>query len=149
VCAQAATPCRDHPARRGWGELNKWFLPGYDEIYVRFDVMFEDGFQNLRSDGNGMHFFSIAGNRVDDRWSSHPDMTCCYGNLFLQDDPAVPLTRGVWHEIMVHVDAGTPGVIGRVAAAVDRRTSGGRRPGSSLAGYRRPEAQREPRHRRL
>ncbi len=135
------------PPDEGWGELNKWFLPGYGEIYVRFDVMFEKGFQNLRSDGNGMHFFSVAGNRVDDRWSSHgqagivpdgsdffattvdpehsygdpaleplgfytyyPDMTCCYGNLFLQDAPAVPLTDGVWHEIVVHVDAGTPGM---------------------------------------
>jgi hypothetical protein len=60
------------PPDEGWGELNNWFLPGYDEIYVRFDVMFEDGFQNLRSDGNGMHFFSIAGNRVDDRWVPTP-----------------------------------------------------------------------------
>ncbi len=135
------------PTDQGWGELNKWFMPGFDEIYVRFDVMFEDGFQNLRSDGNGMHFFSVHGNRVDDQWSSHgqagivpdgtdffvttvdpthsygdpaleplgfytyhPDMTCCYGNLFLQEEPAIPLVPGVWYEIMVHVDAGTPGV---------------------------------------
>ena len=135
------------PAGDGWGELNKWFLPGYDEIWVRFDVMFEDGFQNLRADNNGMHFFSVHGNRVDDQWSAHgqagnvpdgtdffattvdpehdygddalrplgfytyhPDMDCCYGNLFLQADPKVPLTTGVWHEIVVHVDAGTPGV---------------------------------------
>jgi len=56
----------------GWGgEINKWFLPGYDEIYVRFDVMFESGLMNLRGDGNGMHFASVAGNRIDDRWSSH------------------------------------------------------------------------------
>lgn len=53
-----------------WGELNKWFLPGYDEVFVRFDVMFEEGFQNLRSDNNGMHFFAQMGNRVDDKWSA-------------------------------------------------------------------------------
>ncbi len=135
------------PAGDGWGELNKWFLPGYDEIYVRFDVMFEDGFQNLRGDGNGMHFFSVHGNRIDNQWSAHgqagivpsgtdffattvdpehdyaddallplgfytyyPEMSCCYGNLFLQNEPKVPLTTGVWHEIMVHVNAGTAGM---------------------------------------
>jgi hypothetical protein len=134
------------PAGDGWGELNKWFLPGYDEIWVRFSVMFEDGFQNLRGDGNGMHFFSVHGNRIDNQWSAHgqagnvpdgtdffattvdpehrygddsllplgfytyhPDMTCCYGNLFLQNDPKLPLTTGIWHDIVVHVDAGTPG----------------------------------------
>jgi len=53
-----------------WGELNKWFLPGYDEVFVRFDVMFEEGFQNLRSDNSGMHFFAQMGNRVDDKWSA-------------------------------------------------------------------------------
>jgi hypothetical protein len=134
------------PAGDGWGELNKWFLPGYDDIYVRFDVMFEDGFQNLRGDGNGMHFVSVNGNRTDNKWSAHgqagiipdgtdfftttvdpahqygddalqpllfysyfPDMSCCYGNLFPQDDPKVRTSTGVWHEIIIHVDAGTPG----------------------------------------
>jgi hypothetical protein len=55
----------------GWGEINKRFLPGHDEIYVCYSVMFEEGFQNLRGDGNVMHFASVAGNRIDNQWSSH------------------------------------------------------------------------------
>nr|MDJ0792020.1 heparin lyase I family protein [Acidimicrobiia bacterium] len=134
------------PEGPGWGEINKWFMPGYDEIYVRFDVMFEEGFQNLRGDNNGMHFASVSGNHIDNKWSAHgkagivpngydfftttvdpehpwgdptlrplmfysyfPDMQCCYGNLFKQEEPKTPLLAGEWHEIIIHVDAGTPG----------------------------------------
>ncbi len=134
------------PTNDGWGEINKWFMPGYDEIYVRFDVMFEEGFQNLREDGNGMHFASVSGNHIDNEWSSHgkagvvpngydfftttvdpehpygddtlypfmfytyyPDMRCCYGNLFKQSEPKVATVPGQWHELIIHVDAGTPG----------------------------------------
>ncbi len=129
-----------------WGEINKWFMPGYDEIYVRFDVMFEEGFQNLREDNNGMHFASVSGNHISNQWSSHgkagivpngydfftttvdpehpygddtlypfmfytyyPDMSCCYGNLFTQTAPKVDTVAGQWHELIIHVDAGTPG----------------------------------------
>jgi hypothetical protein len=53
------------------GELNKWFMPGYTDVHVQFDVMFAAGFQNLRSDGYGMHFFAVLGNRTDNRWSAH------------------------------------------------------------------------------
>jgi hypothetical protein len=53
-----------------WGELNKWYMPGYDEVYVEFDVLFEEGFRNLRNDGAGMHFVAQMGNRIDDRWSA-------------------------------------------------------------------------------
>ena len=132
----------------GWGgEINKWFLPGYDEIYVRFDVMFQPGFMNLREDQNGMHFASVAGNRIDDQWSSHgqagitpdgtdffvttvdpdhlwgdptlrpltfysyfPDMVPPWGNVFRQTAPESPIVPGRWHEIIIHVDAGTPGM---------------------------------------
>jgi len=131
----------------GWGgEINKWFLPGYDEVYVRFNVMFEPGFMNLRGDGNGMHFASVAGNRVDNKWSSHgqagitpdgtdffvttvdpdhfwgdptlrpftfysyfPDMVPPWGNVFRQSGTPTPIVPGQWHEIIIHVDAGTPG----------------------------------------
>jgi hypothetical protein len=134
------------PEGDGWGEINKWFMPGYDEVYVRFDVMFEVGFQNLRGDGNGMHFASVSGNHIDNKWSSHgkagivpsgydffattvdpehpysdptlhplmfysyfPDMNCCYGNLFKQVEPKVEIVAGQWHELIIHVDAGSPG----------------------------------------
>jgi hypothetical protein len=134
------------PEGPGWGEINKWFMPGYNEIYVRFDVMFERGFQNLRGDGNGMHFASVSGNHIDNKWSAHgkagivpsgydfftttvdpehpyndatlrpfmfysyfPDMNCCYGNLFKQTEPKVATVAGQWHELIIHVDAGTPG----------------------------------------
>jgi len=130
----------------GYGEINKWFMPGYDEIYFRFYVMFEEGFSNLRGDGNGMHFASVAGNNIANKWSSHgqagivpngtdffvttvdpnhqygdpalqpfmfysyfPDMSCCYGNVFQQQAPALDLVPGQWHEVIVYVDAGTPG----------------------------------------
>jgi hypothetical protein len=134
------------PEGDGWGEINKWFMPGYDEIYVRFDVMFQDAFQNLRGDGNGMHFASVSGNHISNKWSSHgqagiipsgydfftttvdpehpygddtlypfmfysyfPDMSCCYGNVFKQSEPKVETVPGQWHELIIHVNAGTPG----------------------------------------
>ncbi len=50
------------PSGDGGNVLETWFLPGYDEIYVRAYVKFQPGFQNLRSDGNGMHLLGIAGN---------------------------------------------------------------------------------------
>ncbi len=45
-------------------------MPGYDELYLKFYVMFEEGFENMRNDGNGMHFFVLAGNRINDDRSS-------------------------------------------------------------------------------
>ncbi len=53
-----------------YGNITTWFMPGYDEIYVKFDVLFGAGFQNLRPDGWGMHFFAIQGNRIDNSQSS-------------------------------------------------------------------------------
>jgi hypothetical protein len=54
----------------GYGMITRWFMLGYDEIYVKFLVMFEEGFANMRDDGNGMHFFMVAGNRIDNNRSS-------------------------------------------------------------------------------
>jgi hypothetical protein len=54
----------------GYGMITRWFMPGYDDVYVRFYVMFEEGFANMRDDAYGMHFFALAGNRIDDRRSS-------------------------------------------------------------------------------
>jgi len=54
----------------GYGMITTWFMPGYDEVYVKFFVMFEEGFQNRRGDGAGVHFFSLEGNRIDNARSS-------------------------------------------------------------------------------
>jgi len=54
----------------GYGMITRWFMPGVDEVYVTFHVLFEEGFQNMRGDGNGMHFFALSGNRIDDDRSS-------------------------------------------------------------------------------
>lgn len=48
-----------------YGPLNKWFMPGYDEVYVRFQVMFSPGFVD-----SGMHLFALNGNRIDNKWSA-------------------------------------------------------------------------------
>jgi hypothetical protein len=48
-----------------YGVLTHWFMPGFEELYVKFSVMFEDGFVNP-----GMHFFVLAGNRTDNRSSA-------------------------------------------------------------------------------
>jgi hypothetical protein len=42
-------------------------------------------------------------------YSYFPDMSCCYGNLFKQTDPKIETVAGQWHELIIHVDAGTPG----------------------------------------
>lgn len=54
-----------YTAQNAYGVLTRWFMPGYDEVYVRFSVMFEEGFANP-----GMHFLMLAGNRIDDKSSA-------------------------------------------------------------------------------
>lgn len=49
-----------------YGVLSRWFMPGYDDVYVRFYVMFQEGFQNQRPDSNGMHFLTMCGNNIND-----------------------------------------------------------------------------------
>jgi len=56
-------------ATNGYGSITRWFMPGYDDVYVRFYVMFQEGFQNLRSDGNGMHFLTVCGNNINNIWA--------------------------------------------------------------------------------
>jgi hypothetical protein len=75
----ATDPTRVHAGRQslqvlftptnGYGPITRWFMPGYDEVYVKFYVMFQQGFQNRRSDGAGMHFLTICGNNVNDSQS--------------------------------------------------------------------------------
>lgn len=52
-------------AGHNYGALNQWFMPGYDEVYVRLQVMFSPGFLDT-----GMHLFVLSGNRIDDKWSA-------------------------------------------------------------------------------
>jgi len=129
--------------------LEKWFMPGYHEIYVRFYVKFESGFANMRSDGYGMHLLGICGNRIDNAWSCYgkagirpngtdffvtvvdpeqiyndpslrpfwfytyyPDMDCtagCYGNVFQQEDPKIPLSDDTWYSVVARVKLNIPG----------------------------------------
>jgi len=52
-----------------YGVISQWFMPGYDDVYVEFYVMFQEGFQNQRPDGNGMHFLTMCGDNISDRKS--------------------------------------------------------------------------------
>ncbi len=50
----------------GYGELNKWYMPGYDELYLKFKVMFEEGFL----DNGSSDLLALMGNRIDNKWSA-------------------------------------------------------------------------------
>jgi len=128
-----------YTSENAYGMLTRWFMPGYDEIYVTFSVMFEEGFTH------GPHFLTVAGNRIDDRGSAMgkagvvpngtdffyagvdpdfvgddslrplsfytywPGMSCCYGNRFVQTAPQIPLIGGQWQEVVFHITLNTPG----------------------------------------
>jgi len=49
-----------------YGLITRWFMPGYDEVYVKFSVMFEENFDERY----GLHFLTMAGNGIDDPYSS-------------------------------------------------------------------------------
>jgi len=46
--------------------ITRWFMPGYDEVYVKFYVMFEENFD----ESYGLHFLTMAGNNINDQYSS-------------------------------------------------------------------------------
>jgi hypothetical protein len=48
------------------GKLNKWFMPGYDQVHARWYCKFAEDFDQ----GNHMHFCHLLANRADDRWSA-------------------------------------------------------------------------------
>lgn len=48
------------------GKLNKWFMPGYDQVYARWYCKFAEDFDQ----GNHMHFNHLLANRWDNRWSA-------------------------------------------------------------------------------
>jgi hypothetical protein len=47
-------------------KLVKWFMPGYDQVYARWYMKFDKGFDQ----GNLMHMNKLLGNRTDDKWSA-------------------------------------------------------------------------------
>jgi len=49
-----------------YGLITRWFMPGYDEVYVRFSVMFEENFD----ESFGLHFLTMAGNNINNQGSS-------------------------------------------------------------------------------
>jgi len=63
-----------------YGEAYRHFMPGYDEVYISFDVKFEDGFEYPSG-----HFLGFEGNRTDDPWSaSGQSGVCSNGTNFFQ-----------------------------------------------------------------
>ncbi len=52
-------------AGSNYGTLDKWFMPGYNEVYVKLQVKFSPGFLD-----SGMHLFGVSGNRIDNKWSA-------------------------------------------------------------------------------
>jgi hypothetical protein len=72
----ATDPTRVHSGARSlqvlftptntYGMITRWFMPGYDEVYVKFSVMFEENFD----ESSGLHFLTMAGNNINDQYSS-------------------------------------------------------------------------------
>jgi Big-like domain-containing protein/polysaccharide lyase-like protein len=72
----ATDPTRVHAGTRSlqvlftptntYGMLTRWFMPGYDEVYVKFYVLFQENFD----ESYGLHFLTVAGNRIDDSTTS-------------------------------------------------------------------------------
>ncbi len=61
-CVEYSAPI----GKESGGHAVRWFMPGYDELWVRFAVKFADDFDQ----GNHMHLCALAGNRIDNKWSS-------------------------------------------------------------------------------
>lgn len=53
-----------YPAGGEGGWLTRFFMPGHDSLYVRYDVQFDEGWQG------GTKLLNIRGSRTDDQWSS-------------------------------------------------------------------------------
>ena len=47
-------------------KLNKWFMPGYGQVYARWYCQFAGDFDQ----GNHMHFVHLLANRADNKWSA-------------------------------------------------------------------------------
>jgi hypothetical protein len=61
--------CIKYTGEVGTGEGSKlvyWFMPGYDEIAIKWAVKFDSDFDQ----GRFMHLCAVGGNRTDNKWSS-------------------------------------------------------------------------------
>lgn len=61
--------CIKYTGEIGKGEgahLVHWFMPGVDEVYIKWAVKFADDFDQ----GRFMHLCAVGGNRTDNKWSS-------------------------------------------------------------------------------
>ena len=54
------------PGKEKGAKLNKWFLPGYDQVYARWYCKFAEDFDQ----GNLLHFVHLLANRLDNKYSA-------------------------------------------------------------------------------
>jgi hypothetical protein len=57
-----------YPQGNDGGWLTRWFLPGYDDVYVRLYAKWESDWEN--SSNGGDKTVGLYGNRIDNRWSA-------------------------------------------------------------------------------
>lgn len=79
-----------YPAGRDGGWLTRFFLPGYDSIYVGLWVRFPPGWAGTTK------LVALYGSRTDDRWSAMgragrcPDGTDFFSTALVTDPPGAP-----------------------------------------------------------
>ncbi|MFO0773805.1 MAG: hypothetical protein U0172_03960 [Nitrospiraceae bacterium] len=56
-----------YPPGADGGWLTRWFMPGYDHVYGRLYVKFENGWT---CGANCTKIFALYGNRIDNQWSA-------------------------------------------------------------------------------
>jgi hypothetical protein len=60
-----------YPAGRDGGWLTRFFMPGYDSVYVSYDVRFPANWQG------GTKLVGLYGSRIDDQWSAFGKAGIC------------------------------------------------------------------------
>lgn len=60
-----------YPSGEEGGWLTSFFMPGYDELYVRYDVKFDQAWQG------GTKLLNLRGARTDNQWSAHGNAGKC------------------------------------------------------------------------
>jgi hypothetical protein len=56
-----------YPQGSDGGWLTRWFMPGYDDLYVRLYTKWESNWQNATNGGDKT--VALYGNRIDNQWS--------------------------------------------------------------------------------